>query len=147
MFKVLLIWGGYLYYWIAYTTFDGGSNSDLQRTASRLHNELARFRNNTNILAWLLGYLGDLERRISNLTRGLFVGRYNNFRLEDIYSLSDTRFYELSWLNFYHGYDREIRLIRINDGSFVVTARTTHGPPVFYIYNLDDLFNLWEYIR
>lgn len=131
----------------AYTTFDGGTNSELQRMASSLHNELARLVRATNRLAWLLGYLRDLERLISDRSAS-YVGRYNNFRIEDIYPLSDTRFYDAGrWLNRYLNFNiTSIRLALNNDGRLVPSIRVDFRPYVVYLLSLDDLSNIWENI-
>lgn len=129
----------------AYTTFDGGTNSELQRMASSLHSELTRLRGATNRLAWLLGYLRELERLISDWSAS-YVGRYNNLRIEDIYPLSDTRFYVADrWLNHYLNlYTSPIRLVYGNDGALVPAIQVDFRPYVVYLLSLDDLSNIWE---
>lgn len=129
-----------------FTTFDGGSNPELQRMASQLFNELPRLVNLTNRSAFLLGYLRDIEAAIYERDSS-FVGRHSSFTLGSIYSLSDTRFFDNGSLNrYYNYYTSPLRLSSDNNGHLVPYTRNARGPSITYLYNLEDLFNAWERI-
>ena len=109
--------GTYTIRW--WTTFEGGSNLELQRMASQLHNERIRLERITRRSAYLLGFLRDIEINISNLNPS-YVGRHSNFTLGSLYTLSDTRFIDIERVNHHHNhYTSPLRISIDNNGNIV----------------------------
>jgi hypothetical protein len=96
----------------------------------------------------LLGYLGRLERLISDRSAS-YVGRYNDFRIEHIYPLSDTRFYDAGFLlNHNLNYNTRIHLYLNDQGRLVPYVHvnfntfTVFRPYIVYLLSLDDLSHI-----
>ena len=67
--------GTYTIRW--WTTFEGGSNLELQRMASQLHNERIRLERITRRSAYLLGFLRDIEINILETKEKVYRGLYS----------------------------------------------------------------------